>query len=75
MGSTTATSGELRGAYEITASADVATGPTETSLRTAVASFTVGESYELELAAVDDAPSGYFALDEFLALSSRSGRR
>jgi hypothetical protein len=67
-GSTTVSAGTLRNSYEITATADVPIGPIDTSTRSASTSFTVSEAYELELAAVDDAPSGYFALDEWLAL-------
>ena len=67
-GTTTLSGGDLRSAYELTATAAIPVDATTTRSMTATATFTVGESYELELAAVDDAASGYIALDEFLAL-------
>lgn len=57
--------GDVRGLYEVTATATLPTssGPRD---RGTSGSFFVGEFYELEVAAADDSGSGYAALDEFV---------
>jgi LPXTG-motif cell wall-anchored protein len=59
--------GDVRGRYQLTATADVPVSATMTRSMSATTSFTVGEFYELELAASDGDTSGYLILDEFFA--------
>ena len=67
-GTTTISGGDLRGFYELTAAAAIPVDATATRDMTAATTFTVSESYQLELAAVDGGTSGYSALDEFFAI-------
>jgi hypothetical protein len=67
-GSAVVSGGELRAAYELGATATIPIDASTDRSFSAKVAFTVGEPYALELAAIDDEPSGYFALDEFFDL-------
>lgn len=63
--SATISAGTVRDVYGLSASADLVTPSGGLAALTTTTSFSVGEAYELEVAAVDGAESGYAAVDEF----------